>query len=227
MLDSLTSQLSPAHRNLADRSIAATAGALFGVVLASTVALLTGRPPFSLDPSMLMLYGSAIPLSIAGFMMAFSREAPKLPMLATLQFLAIFIPGIFFTEVVLSAGELHIGGLEFAARDFVGFRAIVVAAFSGVFFSAIKADGTVGDATRALEPSVNWQKRHDEAVERLAMVDVDARRQQADERRALAAFDRELQRYIAQAEAEEAREPAEEQDEWMLELERELAVSST
>lgn len=214
MLDQITSQLSPAHRNLADRSIAATAGALFGLVVAGTVGLVTGRPPFALDLPMVTLYASLIPLSVAGFMTAFSRKAPALPILATLRFLAIFVPALFFGEVLLSHGELHIAGLELPAQNFIGFRAIVVAAMSGLLFSAIKEDGTVGDATAALKPTVDWQKRHDEAVKRLAMVDVELRRQRNHAEDDLAAFDRRLRAFAADGTAE----LGEQDDEWLLEV---------
>lgn len=213
MLDAITAQLPLASRNLADRSIAATAGALFGLVVAGTAAIATGRAPFALDPAMVMLYASAIPLSVAGFMMTFAKTKPKLPMLATLWFLALFVPGMFFSELLLSAG-FQIGDTYLPPSSFVGFRAIVVAALSGLFFSGIRADGSVGAATQALAPSVDWQKRHDEAVRRLAMVDVELRHDRSREESELDAFDRKLAAALAAS------------DEWTFEIEEEAAVET-
>ncbi len=207
----LTNQLPARSAALADRSIAAVAGALFGVVFCSAVAMVTGRVPFSLDPTMLTLYASAIPLSVAGFMVHFAKETPRLPMLATLWFLALFVPGMALSEMFSAGQELHIAGLQLPSQDFVGFRAIVVAVLSGLVFTGIKADGSFGEELakeNAQASKVDWQKRHDEAVRRLAMVDVDLRQQRSEEQRALNAFDHLLGAAATDADAD--------MDEWEL-----------
>lgn len=201
MLDAIVNEVTPRNRALAERSISATAGALFGIAVASSIGLLAGRMPFSLDLAMLTLYASLIPLSIAGFMVRYTRKMPRLPMLATLYFTVLFVAAVFFGEAMFGTGTIAIGGTEIFLPKLVGFRVMGAAALAGVVFRAIPAEGFVGDVEvkQTAENRIDWEARHNEAVRRLAMTNVDIRRQQNVESMELERFEQRLR-----AEANEA-----------------------
>lgn len=197
MFDAIRNEFAPKHRKRFDRSVIATAGLLFGFTVCGAVGLLTGRGAFTLDLPMLTLYGSFVPLSIAGFMQHFLDDPPKLPMLATLWFLALFVPVLFFGEVFFGTGTVSLGGISVFLPKLVGFRLMVAAALSGILFGAIRADGSVSEELKQKKAvSVDWETRHRQAVERLARADVALRRSRSHEERALADFDRRLQQVL-------------------------------
>ena len=210
MLNAITAQVPTKYQALADRSIAAASGALFGLVVTASVAMATGRAPFQIDPAILMLYGSVIPLSIAGFMMKFSREAPKLPMLATLWFTALFVGGMFFGEVASLGKVLNVGSASLSAHSFVGFRAIVVAALSGLVFTGIRADGELFADDDVRASTVDTDTLYRDAVRRLALVDVEMKRSDSRTKREMAEFDRRLAAAMRDTEVAE--------DEWALDV---------
>lgn len=194
MFETIRSQFSPQHQTRFDRSVVATTGLLFGVVVCTVLSVLSGRPPLSLDLATLTLYSSVLPLSVFGFMRMLLDNPPRLPMLATLWFLACFAPLLFFGEALFGQGTLYLAGFSVFLPKLVGFRIILAAALAGAMFSAIRAEGFVGEALQQAMPNADWEKRHQEAVRRLAMMEVDLRTRRAHEDRALAEFDRRLAR---------------------------------
>lgn len=222
MFDAIRSQFSPESRKRFDRSVAASAGLLFGFVVCASLAMLSGRPPFALDLPMLTLYGSALPLSVMGFMkLILGKDAPKLPVLATLWFLACFMPTLLWGELLLGRGTLHFAGLSVFLPKLIGFRVILASALAGVLFGGVAAEGgsTVSKVLAKVNP--DWEARHREAIRRLAMVDVELRHQRSYEERALDEFDRRLS--AAGVVAREERETEEDEEVTVLSFAEELA----
>ena len=192
MFDTVRSQLSPRNRFRFDRSVVAIAGLLFGVVASSTLAVLAGEPSLALTPNTIGLYVSILPLSVYAAIRLLPASSPKLPMLATLWFMACFLPLMLLIEAFFGQGVVWVGGTMIFLPKLIGFRLIAVAALSGVVFGGIGAEGTLGGVIRRAVPHVDWEQRHQEAVHRLAMVDIDVRKERARQRTALADFDRRL-----------------------------------
>ena len=198
MITALVKQASPQNRVVVERSIAATAGALFGIAFCGWAAMMSGRMPFTLDLPMLTLYSSAIPLSVAGFMGRYANTSLKRPMLATLWFLALFVPTVFFSEALFGTGTISLAGMSIFLPKLVGFRLMLAAAVAGAGFAAIRGGMGAEDRQERREKGerttnrTDWETRHREAIRRLAMVDVEVKRSQSRERRELDAFERRL-----------------------------------
>lgn len=197
MFDAVRNKFAPKHRKRFDRSVIATAGLLFGFTVCGAVGLATGRGAFTLDVPMLTLYLSFVPLSVAGFMQHFLDDPPKLPMLATLWFMALFVPVLFFGEVFFGTGTVALGGLSIFLPKLVGFRLMASAALAGLVFGAVRVDGSVSEeASSKRAVSVDWETRHRQAVERLAQTNVALRSRRDNEERELAAFERRLRHAV-------------------------------
>lgn len=192
MFDTVRSQFSPRNRFRFDRSVVAIAGLLSGVVAVSILATIAGEPTLALTPNTLGLYVSVLPLSVYAAMRLLPDHPPKLPMLATLWFMVCFIPLMMLMEAFFGHGLVWFGSTMVLLPKLVGFRVVTAAVLSGVVFGGIGAEGAVGDVVRRAVPDVDWEQRHQEAVRRLAMMEIDVRRVRSRERAALADFDRRL-----------------------------------
>lgn len=204
MLDAITTQLSPAHRSLADRSITAGAGALFGLVTCSALGAAAGLMPFTPDPTMLLMYGSLVPLSVYLFLKSFSQAQPQLPVLQSLRFVLLFVAGIFMLEAVSANEVVTIGAFSTPSYNFFGFRVIGAALAAGIVFMGVGS----GQATQTADHADRKANAHREAVQRLAAIDVATNERLAQDRRDLAAFDKKLREVEVEFDFDDATVPS-------------------
>lgn len=127
----------------AERSLAATFGVLGAIVVCAALAILSGREPLTLDWPMIFLHASALPLGVFVGLRDFVARPPKLPILATLWFTALFLPTFLFGELFFGQGFIDLWGTTVGMGSFVGFRLVIAAVLAGFAFMAVNRSASI------------------------------------------------------------------------------------